>query len=75
MCEVCETGLQQVGITPTLAARAKRLEGAMPGVKVPDHDWEILLGRAGGAVPWAQMQRMLGCLELAARRELRCDAG
>jgi hypothetical protein len=75
MCENCEMGGQQVGISPTLAARAKRLEAAMPGARVTAHDWDILLGHAGGAVPWAQTRRMLESLELAARRDLRCDAG
>jgi hypothetical protein len=77
MCEACEAAGQQAGISPVLAARARRLEAAMPGEKVPDSHWDILLGHAGGAVPWAQTQRMLECLDLATRRMgsgLRCDA-
>ncbi|HEY1412776.1 MAG TPA: hypothetical protein VGF36_11585 [Rhodopila sp.] len=49
----------------------------MPGTKVPDQAWEILLGRLGGAVPWAETQRMLASLEQASRKvggRLRCDA-
>jgi hypothetical protein len=78
MCQACETGEQrQAGINPALAARARRIEATMPGSKVPIQSWEILLGRIGGAVPWADTQRMLECLELAVRKGgsgLRCDA-
>ena len=77
MCAACEAGEQQAGISPALAAHARRIESAMPGPKIPDHAWEILLGRSGGAVPWTETQRMLSCLDLAAQRiggRLRCDA-
>ena len=77
MCAACEAGEQQAGISPALAAHARRIEAAMFGPKVPDQSWEILLGRAGGAVPWEQTRRMLSCLDLAAQRaggRLRCDA-
>ena len=77
MCQACEGGDQQAGISPALALHARRIEAAMPGPKVPDQSWEILLGRSGGAVPWAETQRMLSCLDLAVRRiggRLRCDA-
>jgi hypothetical protein len=77
MCAACEAGGQQAGISPALAAHARRIESAMPGPKVPDHSWDILLGRAAGAVPWVETRRMLSCLDLAAQRiggRLRCDA-
>ena len=77
MCEACETNGQQAGISPVLAARARQLEAVMPGEKVPDGCWDILLGHSGGAVPWAQTRRMLECLDLATGRPgagLRCDA-
>ena len=77
MCEACEADGQQAGISPALATRARQLEAAMPGAKVPDHAWDILLGRSGGAVAWAHTQRMLECLDRAAERVgggLRCDA-
>ena len=77
MCQACEAGEQQAGISPALAAHAKRIESTMPGPKVPDQSWQILLGRSGGAVPWAETQRMMSCLDLAAQRtsgRLRCDA-
>jgi len=77
MCQACEAGERQAGISPALAAYARRIENTMPGPKVPDQSWEILLGRQGGAVPWAETQRMLASLDQAARKtnsRLRCDA-
>jgi hypothetical protein len=77
MCQACETGEKQAGISPALAAHARRIEQAMPGTKVPDQSWEILLGRQGGAVPWTETQRMLASLDQAAQNvggRLRCDA-
>jgi hypothetical protein len=77
MCAACEAGGQQAGISPALAAHARRIEAAMPGPKVPNQAWDILLGLSGGAVPWVQTQRMLSCLDLATQRVgggLRCDA-
>jgi hypothetical protein len=77
MCSACEAGDEQAGISPALAARARRIEATMVGPKVPDQSWEILLGRAGGSVPWAETRRMLTALDLAEQRlgaGLRCDA-
>jgi hypothetical protein len=77
MCSACEAGEDQAGISPILAARARRIESTMLGPKVPDQAWEILLGRAGGSVPWAETKRMLTALDLAEQRPgagLRCDA-
>jgi hypothetical protein len=77
MCEAREAGAAQTGISPALASHARRIEAAMQGEKVPDGAWDILLGRRGGSVPWAETRRMLTCLELAAQRaggRLRCDA-
>ena len=77
MCEACDAATQQAGISPALASRARRIEAALPGQKVPDTAWEILLGRSGGAVPWTQTKRMLACLDQAAQQagaRLRCDA-
>lgn len=77
MCEACDAEGRQAGISPALAAAARRLEAAMAGAKVSDQAWDILLGRQGGAVPWMETQRMLTCLDLAAQKArggLRCDA-
>ena len=77
MCAACETDDQQAGISPALAARARRIEATMPGLKVSDLYWDILLGRTGGSVPWRETQRMLTALDRAEQRQgagLRCDA-
>jgi hypothetical protein len=77
MCEACDAGGQQAGISPALAAHARRIEAAMPGAKVPDQSWDILLGRQGGAVPWVETQRMMASLDQAGQKvggRLRCDA-
>ena len=77
MCSACEGGDEQAGISPILAARARRIESTMPGPKVPGNYWNILLGKAGGSVPWPETQRMLKALDQAEQRlgaGLRCDA-
>jgi hypothetical protein len=77
MCEACEAEHRQAGISPALAAYARRIEAAMAGAKVSAESWDILLGRRGGAVPWVETQRMMACLDLAVRKvggRLRCDA-
>jgi hypothetical protein len=85
MCDYCETGAPQRGIAPALAARARAIEAARPGERVPEAAWAILLGQVGGAVAWAHHARILSCLDAAgaelsacggrpARRGLRCDA-
>jgi len=78
MCEACESGefAEQKGIGPALARRAQRIEAALPGDPVPEQAWRILLGQEGGAIPWAQTQRMMSCLEEATNSlcaRLRCD--
>jgi hypothetical protein len=77
MCQACEENGSQAGISPALAAYARRIEATMVGDKVPDESWEILLGRQGGAVPWVETQRMMASLDQAVRKvggRLRCDA-
>ena len=77
MCWVCEGGAgEQVGISPALAQRARKIEAVMAGEAVPSEAWDILLGQCGGSVPWAQMQRMMACLDQATALRgagLRCD--
>ena len=76
MCELCDRGAAQMGIAPALATRARRLEAALPGERVPDEAWRILLGESGGAVAWPHTQRMLSCLEEASKAlcaRLRCE--
>ena len=78
MCLACEGfDAAQLGISPALAARARRIEAAMPGRPVPDRAWRILLGEEGGSIPWPFMQRLMDCLDKASQSlcaHLRCDA-
>ena len=86
MCEACEVGAPgQRGIGTALAARARAIEAAKPGIRVAEECWAIVLGQRGGALAWADHARILACLdqagaELAARRgrsprgAFRCDA-
>jgi hypothetical protein len=78
MCFACE-GVEapQLGISPALAARARRIEAAMPGRAVPEQAWRVLLGQEGGSLPWPVMQRLMLCLDKAENAlcaRLRCDA-
>lgn len=77
MCEACEAGERQAGISPALAAHARRIEKSMPGPVVSEEAWDIMLGRQGGSVPWIETKRMMSSLDLAAQKiggRLRCDA-
>jgi hypothetical protein len=77
MCFACEgMDLPQMGISPAMAARARRLEAAMPGRRVAEEAWEVLLGQRGGSLPWPVMQRLMTCLSQAENSlcaRLRCD--
>ena len=76
MCFACEgIDAAQLGISPALAARARRIETTLPGRRVAEEAWEVLLGQRGGSLPWPVMQRLMTCLSdaensLCAR--LRC---
>ncbi|MFT8244993.1 hypothetical protein [Roseomonas sp. BN140053] len=78
MCEACERGEAGEAIGPALLRRARGIEAALPGERVPEEAWHILTGR-GGAIAWSDHLRMLRCLEEAATNTprpggLRCDA-
>ena len=65
-----------MGIAPALAARARRIEAAMPGRKVSHTAWRVLLGEEGGSIPWPEMRRLMECLDKAEQSlcaRLRCD--
>jgi hypothetical protein len=68
---------QQAGISPALAARARRIEAALDGAPVPEDAWRIFLGHASGAIAWPHTQRILNALDAASNTpsaHLRCDA-
>jgi hypothetical protein len=77
MCFACEGfDAAQLGISPAMAARARRIEATMPGSPVPERAWRILLGEEGGSIPWPIMQRLMNCLSKAENSlcaRLRCD--
>ena len=66
MCWSCDAGVEQAGIGPALAARARKIEAAKPGARASDQDWRILLGQEGGALPWSVTERLFACLDEAA---------
>jgi hypothetical protein len=68
MCWSCDAGVEQAGIKPALAARARAIEATMPGTRASDQDWRILLGQEGGALAWSITQRLFTCLDEAATR-------
>jgi hypothetical protein len=78
MCMFCYYPEQpQAGISPALAARARRMEAAQAGERVPDKAWEIFLGKESGPVAWRHTARILAALEEASNSpsaRLRCDA-
>jgi hypothetical protein len=77
MCFACETGAGQMGIAPALAARARKIEAAMPGRPASEESWRILLGETGGAIAWPDMRRLMECLDKAEQSlcaRLRCEA-
>jgi hypothetical protein len=77
MCFACDgMGAPQLGINPALAARARRIEAAMPGRRVTEQAWRVILGQEGGSLPWSVMQRLMMCLDKAENSlcaRLRCD--
>lgn len=78
MCMFCDYPQQrQAGISPALAARARRIEARQSGDKVPEEAWHIFLGHASGAIAWPHTQRILAALDAASdspSAHLRCDA-
>jgi hypothetical protein len=78
MCMFCYYPEQpQAGISPALATRARRIEAAQPGERVPEKCWEIFLGKESGPVAWRHTARILTALDEASNSpsaHLRCDA-
>ncbi|HEY1932240.1 MAG TPA: hypothetical protein VGG99_09535 [Acetobacteraceae bacterium] len=78
MCMFCDyPQQQQAGISPALAARARRIEARWSGECVPEEAWRIFLGHSSGAIAWQYTQRILTALDEASASPsalLRCDA-
>ena len=70
MCLACEAGdAAQAGVSRALAARARAIEAALPGERVPEAAWRIIAGEAGGAIAWRDHLRILTCLDQAGAAE------
>ena len=68
MCEACEGDEPYEPpepVQPEVLARARTIEAALAGDRAPDAAWAIYLGQAGGAVPFAQDQRIRASFEAA----------
>jgi hypothetical protein len=78
MCFTCEAvDFSQFGIDPPLVTRARRIDAAMPGLRVPDIAWKVALGEEHAPIPWPVLRRMMECLDKAANAlcaRLRCEA-
>ena len=77
MCDVCEDWdarePRQAAFPPPVAHRAREIERGLPGAPVPAAVWQVALGRASGAIAWADHQRILSALAAAAE-EARAGA-
>jgi hypothetical protein len=70
MCLACEgADAVQRGVGRALAARARAIEAALPGARVPEEAWRIIAGEAGGAIAWRDHLRILNCLDQAGAAE------
>ncbi len=66
MCEACLSSLAAGRPSVALLARARAIEAALPGERVPREAWEIFAGHAGGAIEFRHYERLLRCRDAAA---------
>jgi hypothetical protein len=69
MCSACEGAEIEPfeAVDRALVARARKLEAAMPGERVPEAAWAIVFDYAGGAIEWRHYQRIHQSYEDARR--------
>jgi hypothetical protein len=70
MCDACEEDDVLVPYVPVdrdRVRRAREIEAAMPGDRVPEAAWNIYFGRAGGAIAWPHLQRIRQAYDEAER--------
>jgi hypothetical protein len=68
MCEACESDEPfepRQPVPPAIIAKARAIEAALAGEPAPDAAWAIYLGQAGGAITFAQYQRIRSSTEAA----------
>ena len=82
MCETCDSLAETTRPGAALIARLRAIEAALPGERVEEAAFAVFLGARGGAIPWAQYQRLLLCRDAAAAspagppvRSFRCEGG
>jgi hypothetical protein len=77
MCSACEGKPTEphVAVDPQLVHRARDIEVAMPGERVPEAAWDIYFGFAGGSVEWRHYQRIYRAYEEAERSQIRLRRG
>lgn len=80
MCETCDASSAMVRPSAALIARTRMIEATLPGERVGEAAFAVFFGGRGGAIPWAQYQRLLQCRAAAAAslsrragRALRCE--
>jgi hypothetical protein len=74
MCDACGTAVTAGRPVPALLARARAIEAALPGERVPAEAWAIFEGETGGAIAFRHYERLLRC-RAAAASERRTGAG
>jgi hypothetical protein len=51
--------------SPALIDRARKIEAAMEGERVPESEWETFFTPVCGAIEWKYFERMFRCRKLA----------
>jgi hypothetical protein len=77
MCSACEGKPigPHVAVDREVVRRARDIESAMAGERVPETAWDIFFGFAGGAVEWRHYQRIHQAYEEAERGRIRLHRG
>jgi hypothetical protein len=69
MCDACDNA--EIGpfeaVDRALVERARTIEAKMPGERVPEGAWAIVLEFSGGAIEWRHYQRIQQSCEWARR--------
>ena len=77
MCSACEgkPPEERVMVGRELVARARDIEAAMPGERVPEASWDVFFGFAGGSVEYRHFQRIHLAYEEAESSRIRLRRG
>ena len=77
MCSACEGKPigPHVAANRDVVRRARDIESAMAGERVPEIAWDIFFGFAGGSVEWRHYQRIHQAYEEAERGGIRLRRG